>query len=83
MISQLLNETKPMMGATMGNDYFSSMSRQMVTLGVAALDWVFDRIERRRERLELARFSDRELKDIGLARHEIERVFVPASGKRV
>lgn len=83
MISQLLNDAKPLAGSVVGADYFSSIGRRIVSLTAAAVDGVFDRIERRRDRLELARFSDRELKDIGLARHEVERVFDPTPGKGI
>lgn len=49
---------------------------------VAGLDGVLDRLERRREQLELECFSDRELKDIGLARHQVEQVFDLTLGRR-
>lgn len=75
MILQLSNSARPLTMPSTKDDYFSSPYRKILLLGITAVDWVFDAIERRQERLELSRFSDRELKDIGLARHEVDGLF--------
>lgn len=75
MIMQLSGSARPLTMPSTKGDYFSSQYRKILMLGVAAVDWVFDAIERRQERLELSRFSDRELKDIGLARYEVDGLF--------
>ena len=56
-----------------------------LTLLTALRRWACDRAAARHQRLELARMSDRELKDLGIGRSEVQewsrrRVPVPRAG---
>lgn len=75
MISQLMNGDRVLATHPGKADYFSALRQKFVILSVAAFDWLYDRFEQQREMAELSRFSDRELKDIGLMRHETGRDF--------
>ena len=55
-------------------EHFSSMAQRLSARLVDALDWFLDRLERGRERAQLAQMDARALQDIGLARADIDRV---------
>ncbi len=54
-------------------DLFSSLVRQATMGLINLMDWVLNRLENSRDRAVLARMEERELKDIGLTRSDIER----------
>jgi uncharacterized protein YjiS (DUF1127 family) len=72
MNAHLTTNAYPMLTPKAGDDYFSSISRYLGAWAVRAIDSILERIERVQDRSALARMDDRELKDIGLTRTDIE-----------
>ncbi|HEY1720332.1 MAG TPA: DUF1127 domain-containing protein [Magnetospirillaceae bacterium] len=58
----------------MDGDYFSSIHHKTSMWLIRFVDSILEGMERRRDRAALARMSNRDLQDIGLARTDIDRI---------